>query len=1153
MILKKYIALFFLIIAVCFSLAAQSFTAGNLVVVRVGDGITTPTGASTAVFLDEYTTSGSLVQSVAMPSSPSGSNAPLTLSGTAASEGAIVPSVDGRYLTVAGYGVAPDTLSVASTTSAKVNRVVARIDANAAMDISTILTDASSGNNIRGAVTNDGTAFWIAGAAGGVRYAALGATTSTQLSTTVTNTRVINIFNNQLYVSSNKSSCFGVSSVGSGVPTTSGQTITLLNGFPTSTSSPNGFSINGNTIYVADDRTDGTGGVQKWKYSGSTWSLAYLLAPSSGTGAIGLVVDWTNPNPVIYATTTDNKIVTVTDAGSGSSFTTLATGAAKTLLHGVSFTPRPLITFANGTSYIAPAGNPNTDDNPIGRFKLAGNITGGKLTQVGVTLSGTYSGITNLKLYYSTDTTFSVGASTLLATVGSPSSPVTFNISSTPLPIPTSGGYFYIAADLNSSATGAAIASLADQTVFSFNNASINGLFTSAILSSVYSLTVNSSHGTVTKTPDQQNYPSGSTVQLKANPDISYHFVSWVGDVPSGHETDTLLSITMNQNRTITADFSLNTSSPVLILPTVTNIGSSTAILGSKIISNGNDSITERGVVWSTTANPTTADNKVSASDTNGVYTVAVSSLPAGTLIHFRGYAINGIGTGYSSDATFYTLSLEPSAHADSLTAKAVSAYQINLSWKVAAGATGYIILQRVGSDPTGLPMDATGYAVGDTIGDGRVAALIISGATITANTTGLTAATSYHYSILSYAWDGSHPGTYNYKTNGTIPAANVVTLMGPQLLTIILPKYIEGVNGTNSNRIPFAYRARLTGLLPDSTYRFYNQVVISSDTVIANGAGNCIFTLATGGFVRTSNPSLATAGNYGTFTTNGTGAYEGWFITEPTGNKRFVPGKYVFVRITLNDGAGGTTGALLCTTIDSVRVIKLGTAVSDSTGTGLRATSSASPKDFVFAYDDTAGTGRPISGSFIESDGTDNSTTNNYAAFYGNNVNGVNGAFGIVLPNMLSNGIRRIEQRSLANGTVVASATDADGVWPSGANTVNPSGGTTEIILTATDVQGTTSVQKISPIPYEYTLCQNYPNPFNPSTTIKLQLPQMSYVTLQVYDILGREVTTLVNEMKQAGYYSVEFNAASLSSGIYFYRVIAGTFTQTKQMMLVK
>jgi len=339
-------------------------------------------------------------------------------------------------------------------------------------------------------VTNDGTTFWLSGvdkltANGGVRYAALGATTSTQISTTLVNTRVIGIFNGQLYVSSSSGTFRGISSVGSGLPNTSGQTITLLSGFPTTGGSSHyGFSVHGNTIYVADDRTNGNGGVQKWTFGGSSWTLAYLLAPSSTTGARGLVVDWTSSNPTIYATTTDNKIVTVTDAGSSSSFTTLVTGAANTLLHGVAFTPNAIITFTDGTSYAPPAGTRNTDDNPVGRFQLAGNIAGGKLTQAVVTLSGTYSGITNLKLYYSTAATFSVGTSTLLATVPSPSSPVTFDLSSTPQPIPTLGAYLYVAADLSSGATGSAMASLADQTALTFTNASLSGTFTGANLSS---------------------------------------------------------------------------------------------------------------------------------------------------------------------------------------------------------------------------------------------------------------------------------------------------------------------------------------------------------------------------------------------------------------------------------------------------------------------------------------------------------------------------------------------------------------------------------------------------------------------------------------------------------------------------------------------
>jgi len=89
--------------------------------------------------------------------------------------------------------------------------------------------------------------------------------------------------------------------------------------------------------------------------------------------------------------------------------------------------------------------------------------------------------------------------------------------------------------------------------------------------------------------------------------------------------------------------------------------------------------------------------------------------------------------------------------------------------------------------------------------------------------------------------------------------------------------------------------------------------------------------------------------------------------------------------------------------------------------------------------------------------------------------------------------------------------------------------------------------------IPYEFSLSQNYPNPFNPTTTIDYQISKNSMVTLKVYDILGREVVTLVNKQLTPGKYSVKFDGSNLSSGIYFYRLDAGSFVKTKKLILLK
>jgi hypothetical protein len=86
-----------------------------------------------------------------------------------------------------------------------------------------------------------------------------------------------------------------------------------------------------------------------------------------------------------------------------------------------------------------------------------------------------------------------------------------------------------------------------------------------------------------------------------------------------------------------------------------------------------------------------------------------------------------------------------------------------------------------------------------------------------------------------------------------------------------------------------------------------------------------------------------------------------------------------------------------------------------------------------------------------------------------------------------------------------------------------------------------------------DYELYQNYPNPFNPVTTIRYELPQDGVVTIKIYDILGQEVETILNEFKEADRYEVDFIAIGLASGVYFYRLQAGSFVETRKMVLLK
>jgi len=123
------------------------------------------------------------------------------------------------------------------------------------------------------------------------------------------------------------------------------------------------------------------------------------------------------------------------------------------------------------------------------------------------------------------------------------------------------------------------------------------------------------------------------------------------------------------------------------------------------------------------------------------------------------------------------------------------------------------------------------------------------------------------------------------------------------------------------------------------------------------------------------------------------------------------------------------------------------------------------------------------------------------------------------------------------------------------GDTTLSSVSGTVDIFIAKLGL--VTGIEEEFALPQSFNLSQNYPNPFNPTTKIKYQIPELSFVTIKVYEVLGNEVTVLINEEKQAGSYEVEFSAiggaTNLSSGIYFYRLQTPNFIQTKKMILLK
>jgi hypothetical protein len=323
--------------------ANAQFTAGNLAVLRVGDGVQTLANTGNTIFIDQYTVSGTYVNSITIPDSGADS---LILSGNATAEGYLSLSPAGQYLTFAAYNTArPYASSLSASAGTSVPRAVGMLDAAGTFSKPASITTSST--SWRSATTDGNDNYWGLASSGGTRYLGNTAAAATVQGTYGT-VRAIDIFSGSLYFSS----------TGSTAP---GQGIYVLSGLPTASATPSPFILTGvgsspnefvfnaaQTIaYVADDRAISSGGgVQRWDYDGSAWNLTYTLGTGSGStvGARGLAVDFSGADPVIYATTGEaslvaNRLISIVDTGAASPATLLATANALEVFRGLEFVP----------------------------------------------------------------------------------------------------------------------------------------------------------------------------------------------------------------------------------------------------------------------------------------------------------------------------------------------------------------------------------------------------------------------------------------------------------------------------------------------------------------------------------------------------------------------------------------------------------------------------------------------------------------------------------------------------------------------------------------------------------------------------------------------------------------------------------------------
>lgn len=313
--MKKILSLMtvFIALATGMTMFAAQFKAGNIVVYRVGDGVAALSATNcNPVFLDEYTTNGTIVQSIMLRTNYFGAYSPLVGSGTAFASGLITRSVDGRFILVNGYG---ETLkqftngTIQGNFATAVPRVTGVVDGAGNQDTTTVQTNSARDNaELRCAVSTDGTNIWTGGDVGGIRYQTTGTESSTGVSSSIGNIRQLQIFNNQLYFDINNPAGITQSVVIC--------TNNVLGQLPTSTNSvtnaylsavnalgPEGFvmfKLNAggadplDTLYVADATAND---VKKYALVSGTWVLKGTIGPNAGglNSAVGLAGTMSTP------------------------------------------------------------------------------------------------------------------------------------------------------------------------------------------------------------------------------------------------------------------------------------------------------------------------------------------------------------------------------------------------------------------------------------------------------------------------------------------------------------------------------------------------------------------------------------------------------------------------------------------------------------------------------------------------------------------------------------------------------------------------------------------------------------------------------------------------------------------------------------------
>jgi hypothetical protein len=591
---------------------------------------------------------------------------------------------------------------------------------------------------------------------------------------------------------------------------------------------------------------------------------------------------------------------------------------------------------------------------------------------------------------------------------------------------------------------------------------------------------------------------------------------------------------------------------PTVTTQAVTDITATTATGNGDVTYLGIPNPIQYGVCWNTSGNPTTADNKTQKGSISatGAFTSSIIGLSGSTTYYVRAYATNTVGTSYGEQVQCTTLIAGDGTAGNPYQIANLNdllwIYNNSTKWNCSFIQTNEINASSTNGWNINWEDKATGWM---PIGNSSL------------NFTGSYDGNGHGISGLYI-----NRGSSDYQALFGIINGAIIKNLKLTDVSIKGSLYTGGLAGVSDN----SSQINNCSVAGNVTGSYYTGGIAANNNT-SSTISNCFTTgsvSATGGGV-----GGLTESNYGTIsncysTASVSASSNTGGLTSSNGGT--IRNCYCIGSITLGSISGGLCGANLsgCTIINSFWNTETSNQ-STSAGGGTGKTTAEMKVNTLFInvgwdfniwnmgdginggypylkWQYPVGTPLPIELSSFTAAAKNNKvtlswTTATEVSNYGFDVERASTSLGITWAK-----IGFVQGHGNSNSPMIYSFVDS-----------NPASGDVQYRLKQIDFGGTYEYKGVVEVkvqtPTEFKLAQNFPNPFNPETTINYQLPTSGHVTLKICDLLGKEVTELVNEEKSSGNYEVKFNATSLPSGIYFYKLQSGPFTQTNKLLLIK